>query len=151
MAMLIARSILSFAATYTATQCSAALPTTATITAPMKNSLRPIDSAVCAIEPTRISDISPTARPAIASTMTERLTLHGSCPSPLFSSGGLNRSRWLMSENQSPPQPADQHRAAHHQQDVAQHRADDRRLDDLVQALPQGEERDQQLRQVAER
>ena len=84
--MLIARSILFFAATYTATQCSAALPTTATMIAPMKNWLTPADSAVSAIEPTRISDISPTASPAIARMPTERRTLQ-----TVFSSGFVRR------------------------------------------------------------
>ena len=41
MAMFTARSILSFMATSTATQCSAALPTMATTMTPMKNSLSP--------------------------------------------------------------------------------------------------------------
>ena len=59
--MLTARSILSLWATRTATQCSAALPTIATTITPMKNSLRPTDSEASEIEPTRISDIRPTA------------------------------------------------------------------------------------------
>ena len=42
--MFTARSILSFAATSTATQCSAALPTIATTNTPTKNSDRPISS-----------------------------------------------------------------------------------------------------------
>ena len=37
---------------------------------------RPIDSDASLIEPTRISDITPTATPAIASVMTERRTGH---------------------------------------------------------------------------
>ena len=73
--MLTARFILSLLATRTATQCSAALPTIATTMTPMKNSLRPTDSEASEIEPTRISDIRPTARPAIASIPTERRTL----------------------------------------------------------------------------
>ena len=71
-AMLTARSILSFYATSTATQCSAALPTIATTITPMKNSESPIDSEASLIEPTRTSDITPTATPAIASIVTER-------------------------------------------------------------------------------
>ena len=70
-AMLTERSILSLIATSTATQCSAALPTIATTITPMKNSLRPIDSEAASIEPTRISDITPTATPATASAITE--------------------------------------------------------------------------------
>ena len=54
--MFTARSILSFAATSTATQCSAALPTIATTNTPTKNSDRPISSDASLIEPTRISD-----------------------------------------------------------------------------------------------
>ena len=73
--MLTARSILSLRATSTATQCSAALPTIATTITPMKNSESPTDSEASEIEPTRISDISPTATPAIASIETERRTL----------------------------------------------------------------------------
>ena len=63
--MLTARSILSLRATRTATQCSAALPTIATTITPMKNSERPTASEASEIEPTRISDITPTAIPAI--------------------------------------------------------------------------------------
>ena len=63
-AMLTARSILFLNATRTATQCSAALPTIATTITPMKNSERPIVSDASLIEPTRISDIRPTASPA---------------------------------------------------------------------------------------
>src|SRR5205807_8179159 len=70
-AMLTARSILSLAATSTATQCSAALPTIATTIAPMKNSLRPISFAVSEIEPTNSSDITPTSTPANARTRTD--------------------------------------------------------------------------------
>ena len=58
MEMLTARSILFLAATSTATQCSAALPTIATTITPTKNSLSPIVSDASEIEPTRISDIS---------------------------------------------------------------------------------------------
>ena len=103
-AMFTARSIWSLRATSTATQCSAALPTIATTITPMKNSLRPTPSAASEIEPTRISDITPTATPAIASITTERLIVHppstGSASSPW---SGLNRSRWVFSENSSPP------------------------------------------------
>ncbi len=47
-------------------------------------------------------------------------------------------------------QPAEEHRGAEHEQDVADDRADDRGLDHLVQALAEGEEGDDQLRRVAE-
>ena len=87
-------------ATSTATQCSAALPTIATTTAPMKNSLRPTDLAASEIDPTRISDMPPTATPPSASASTERRVLHGVTWS--FSAGGLNRPRWLRSENMRP-------------------------------------------------
>ena len=49
------------------------------------------------------------------------------------------------------PPAADQHRGAHDQQQVAEDRADDRGLDDLLQALLEREQRDDQLRRVAER
>src|ERR687886_2523171 len=100
MAMLTARSILFLAATSTATQCSAALPTNATTIAPMKNWLRPTDLAASEIEPTRSSDMTPTAMPATASIDTDRLTLQPWCPGSDRS--GLNRSRWVRSENNSP-------------------------------------------------
>ena len=45
---------------------------------------------------------------------------------------------------------ADQHRGAHHEQDVAEDRADQRGLDDLLEALVQGEEGDDDLGRVAE-
>ena len=45
---------------------------------------------------------------------------------------------------------ADEHGRAQHEQDVPDDRADDRRLDDLVQPLLQGEEGDDQLGGVAE-
>ena len=48
-------------------------------------------------------------------------------------------------------EPADQHRGAHDEQDVAEDRADQRRLDDLLQPLLEGEEGDDQLGRVAER
>ena len=70
--MLTDRSILSRAAKNTATQCSAALPTIATTITPTKNGDRPTASDASSIEPTRISDITPTAMPAIASMITLR-------------------------------------------------------------------------------
>ena len=50
-----------------------------------------------------------------------------------------------------PAPAADQHRGAHHQQQVAEDRADDRRLDDLLQPRLEREQGDDQLRRVAER
>ena len=49
------------------------------------------------------------------------------------------------------PQPADQHARAEDEQQVADDRAGERRLDDLDQPGLQGEERDDQLGDVAER
>ena len=45
---------------------------------PMKNSLSPSDSAASEIELTRISDMTPTATPAMPSAMTDLRTVHGS-------------------------------------------------------------------------
>src|SRR5262245_36817881 len=73
-AMLTDRSILSLIATRTATQCSAALPTIATTITPMKNWLNPTECDAASMEPTRISDITPTATPAIASAITDLRT-----------------------------------------------------------------------------
>ncbi len=70
-AMLTARSILSFMATATATQCSAALPTIATTMTPMKNSESPSEWEAAVSEPTRISDITPTATPATPRSATD--------------------------------------------------------------------------------
>ena len=69
---------------------------------PTKNGERPIDSDASVIEPTRISDITPTATPAPASMSTLRRTVHGS---PTWSSApcsGLKRSLCVRSENSSP-------------------------------------------------
>src|SRR5688500_17679202 len=100
-AIAIAMSILSRAAKYTATQCSAALPTTATMISETKNGDSPIPSDASSIEPTRISDITPTATPAPASTRTLRRTLQAS--SGVSSSVyGLKTSWWVRSENHSP-------------------------------------------------
>ncbi len=49
-----------------------------------------------------------------------------------------------------PYEAAGEHRGAHHQQDVAQDRADQRCLDDLLEPGVQGEQGDDQLRRVAE-
>src|SRR5215510_4842710 len=99
-AMLTERSILSFSATSTATQCSAALPTIATTITPMKNSERPTDSEASVIEPTRTSDISPTRTPAIASAITEVRVDQPQVSSSSYS--GLKRSRCVFSEKKSP-------------------------------------------------
>ena len=94
---------MSFIATLTATQCSAALPTIATMITPMKNSLSPTLEAASEIELTRISDITPTATPAIASAPTDLRRDHGSWPSSGSSSApGLNSSRCVFRENSSP-------------------------------------------------
>ena len=217
--MLTARSILSLWATSTATQCSAALPTIATTITPMKNSLRPTDSDASAIEPTRTSDITPTATPAIASITTDRRTLQPSVSSCCVrgveevavgpqreeetgrrrsrsaraatatdSRSTSSRSRRARRRDRRQPaalgeledrrhqqrrgreeehqrlhagggrvealplaaDAADQHRGAHDEQDVADDRADDRGLHDLVQPLAEREQRDDQLGRVAE-
>ena len=70
--MFTARSILSFAATSTATQCSAALPTIATTNTPTKNSDRPMSSEASLIEPTSTSLITPTSTAEIPSSTSER-------------------------------------------------------------------------------
>src|SRR3954467_6723409 len=62
--MLMDRSILLRIAKYTDTQCSAALPTIATTITPTKNGDNPTDGDASVIDPTRISDITPTATPA---------------------------------------------------------------------------------------
>src|SRR5215475_9175873 len=79
-AMLMEMSILSLEAKYTATQCSAALPTIATTITPTKKGDSPIVSDASVIEWTRISDIQPTAAPAMASMSTLLRTDHGSPP-----------------------------------------------------------------------
>ncbi len=100
--MLTARSILSLYATSTATQCSAALPTIAITITPMKNSLRPTDSDASLIDPTSISDITPTATPAIASIDTERRADQPKAASSCRSYGGLKRSLCVLSEKSRP-------------------------------------------------
>ena len=69
---------------------------------PTKNGDRPIDSDASLIEPTRISDITPTATPAIASAITDFLTDQWS---PTWSSSacsGLKRSLCVRSEKNRP-------------------------------------------------
>ena len=51
------------------------------------------------IGPTSISDITPTATPAIANIMSLRRTVHGSPPWSSSSWAGLNRCAWVFSEN----------------------------------------------------
>src|SRR3954469_11930933 len=99
-AMLTARSILSFIATSTATQCSAALPTIATTITPIKNSESPTDSEASVIEPTSTSDITPTSTPAIASAITDFRVDQPQVSSSSYS--GLKRSRWVFSEKKRP-------------------------------------------------
>ena len=74
MAMFTARSILSLAATSTATQCSAALPTIATTNTPTKNSESPMSCEASSIEPTRISLMRPTSTAAAARKIAARFT-----------------------------------------------------------------------------
>jgi hypothetical protein len=100
--MFTVRSILSRSAKQTATQCSAALPTTATTMMPTKNVERPIDSDASVMEPTRTSDMTPTATPAIASRTTLRRTDHASSATSSSSSTGLKRSLCVRSENSRP-------------------------------------------------
>ena len=100
--MLIDKSILFRSAKYTATQCSAALPTIATTITPTKNGESPMFCEASVIDPTRISDITPTAAPAIASMMTLRRTVHGSPPWSSSSCAGLNRCACVLSENTRP-------------------------------------------------
>ena len=101
-AMFTARSILSLDATSTATQCSAALPTVATTITPTKNSLRPMDFEASEIEPTRISDMMPTATPATASAITLLRTVQCSPTWSSSSCSGLKRSLCVRSEKTSP-------------------------------------------------
>ncbi len=104
-AMLTERSILSLTATKTATQCSAAFPTIATTITPMKNSLNPIECEVSSIEPTRISDITPTATPARARAITDvridQPQVSSSFP-PSSSLCGLKSSRCVLRLKTSP-------------------------------------------------
>ena len=75
----------------------------ATTITPTKNGDRPMSSDASVIEPTRISDITPTAMPAIASMITARRTLQGSGPSSSSSAPcGLKRSAWVRSEKRRP-------------------------------------------------
>jgi len=79
------------------------MPTIATTISPTKNSLRPIVCDASEIEPTRISDITPTATPAPASVSADLLTLHGSSMCSSASDVGLKRARCERSENKRPP------------------------------------------------
>src|SRR6476469_1116175 len=101
-AMLTEMSILSREAKYTATQCSAALPTIATTITPTKNGDSPMAADASVIEWTRISDIQPTAAPAPASMSTLLRTDHGSPPCSSSSWEGLNRCAWVFRENTNP-------------------------------------------------
>src|SRR3954452_12550053 len=99
-AMLTERSILSFIATRTATQCSAALPTMATTITPMKNSERPTACEASSIDPTSTSDMTPTRIPAPASASTDLRTDQPQLSSSPYS--GLNSARCVFSEKNSP-------------------------------------------------
>ena len=100
--MFTARSILSFAATSTATQCSAALPTIATTNTPTKNSDSPISCEASEIEPTRISDIRPTSTAAIAEQPRDLRIVQPSSCSASSCSYGLKTARCVFIENSSP-------------------------------------------------
>jgi hypothetical protein len=54
------------------------------------------------IDPTRISDITPTATPAMASMVTARRIDQGSPPWSSAAWDGLNRSRCVLRENHQP-------------------------------------------------
>jgi hypothetical protein len=69
---------------------------------PTKNGERPIDSDASLIEPTRISDITPTATPAPASISTDLRTDHGSATWSSGPCAGLNRSLCVRSEKKRP-------------------------------------------------
>jgi hypothetical protein len=69
---------------------------------PTKNGDRPRFSDASVIDPTRISDITPTATPAMASMVTERRTDQAAPPWSASSWAGLNRSRWVLREKTSP-------------------------------------------------
>src|SRR5258708_27421200 len=96
--MLIERSILSFIAATTATQCSAALPTIATTNMPMKNCEMPSSLEACSTEPTSVSLATATSTAAAANTQTARLTLQWAGESP----GGFAASRCARNETVSP-------------------------------------------------
>ena len=93
---------MSFAATSTATQCSAALPTIATTNTPTKNSDRPMSSDASEIEPTRISDIRPTSTAAMASRPSALRIDQPSWCSSSSCSYGLKTARCVFIENSSP-------------------------------------------------
>src|SRR6478735_9102775 len=101
-AMLMEMSILSRDAKYTATQCSAALPTIATTITPTKKGESRMASDASVMECTRISDIQPTAAPATASISTLLRTDQGSPPWSSSSCEGLNRCAWVFRENTNP-------------------------------------------------
>ncbi len=96
------RSILSLAATSTATQCSAALPTIATTNTPTKNSDSPMSWLASSIEPTRISLIRPTSTAAPASMSTARFGDQWCSSSSACSLYGLKTSLCVRSEKSSP-------------------------------------------------
>ena len=69
---------------------------------PTKNGERPIDSDASLIEPTRISDITPTATPARASAITALRTDQRLADVVLLGVLGLKRSLCVRSEKISP-------------------------------------------------
>jgi hypothetical protein len=73
------------------------LPTLATTITPTKNGESPIAGDASVIDPTRISDINPTATPAPASMSTLRRAVHGSPPWSSSSWAGLNKIAGMIS------------------------------------------------------
>ena len=75
----------------------------ATTITPTKNGDRPIDSDASVIEPTRISDMTPTATPAMASMVTAFAHRPRLAAVVLRArASGLKRSLWVRSEKRSP-------------------------------------------------
>ena len=107
--MFTARSILSFAATSTATQCSAALPTIATTNTPTKNSDSPIVSDASEIEPTSTSLMMPTSTAATPSRISDFLIDQPPCVLLLALVYGLKTSLWVQREQQAQPVADHQH------------------------------------------
>ena len=101
MAMLTDRSIWSLRATSTATQCSAALPTIATTTAPMKNSDSPSDSeAACDRSDEHLGHHSDQDRPRRRASPPTCAT--DQPQSPLLLVGGIETPGASCSENKQP-------------------------------------------------
>ena len=69
---------------------------------PTKNGDRPIDSEASVIEPTRISDMTPTATPASASAITLLRDRPVVADVVVLVVPGLKRSLWVRSEKNRP-------------------------------------------------